>query len=260
MGGIRKIPQPMKASVLTTKYALVTGGSRGIGRATCLELARMGYNILINYLQNAEAAAETARQVNAIGQIAECLQFDISKEEEVDKALSDWVKQNPENIIEILVNNAGIRKDNLFIWIDKKEWKSVFETNVDGFYHVSRRVLRTMLKQRYGRIVNVVSMSGLAGPQGQTHYAASKAALIAATKSLSKEVGKRNVTVNSVAPGFIRTEMIADLDEESRAKQIPVKRFGEPEEVASLIGFLCSDRAGFITGETLNIDGGGAIF
>lgn len=250
----------MKTPVLSNKYALVTGGSRGIGKAACLELARMGYNVLINYLNNVEAAMETAREVNAIGQIAECLRFDISKEEQVDEVLSEWVKRNPDNIIEILVNNAGLRRDNLFIWIDKKEWKAVFETNVDGFYHVSRRVLRTMLKQRYGRIVNVVSMAGVVGPQGQTHYAASKAALIAATKSLSKEIGKRNVTVNSVAPGFIRTEMIADIDEESRAKDIPVKRFGEPEEVASLIGFLCSDKAGFITGETINIDGGGALF
>ncbi|MEL7162922.1 MAG: SDR family NAD(P)-dependent oxidoreductase [Bacteroidota bacterium] len=250
----------MKTADLTNKYALVTGGSRGIGRATCLELARMGYNVLINYFTNAEAAAEAARQVNAIGQLAVCLQFDISEEEQVDSVLGGWIEENPECTIEILVNNAGLRRDNLFVWINKKEWKSVFNTNVDGFYHVSRRVLRTMLKQRYGRIVNVVSMAGVIGPQGQTHYAASKAALIAATKSLSKEVGKRNVTVNSVAPGYIRTEMIADVNEEERAQMIPVKRFGEPAEVASLIGFLCSDRASFITGETLNIDGGGAIF
>ena len=250
----------MNTSKLTNKYALVTGGSRGIGRATCIELARMGYNILINYLSNFEAASETARQVNAIGQVAECLKFDISDEEQVDSVLNGWIDENPDNVIEVLVNNAGLRRDNLFVWINKKEWNSVFHTNVDGFYHVSRRVLRPMIKQRFGRIVNVVSMAGIGGPQGQTHYAASKAAIIAATKSLSKEVGKRNVTVNSVAPGFIRTEMIADVDEESRAKIIPVKRFGKPEEVASLIGFLCSDRAGFITGETMNIDGGGAIF
>ncbi|MEM9258508.1 MAG: SDR family NAD(P)-dependent oxidoreductase, partial [Bacteroidota bacterium] len=165
----------MKAPSLTNKYALVTGGSRGIGRATCLELARMGYNILINYLNNAEAAAEAARQVNALGRIAVCLRFDISEEEQVDSALSSWIEENPECTIEILVNNAGLRRDNLFVWINKKEWKSVFNTNVDGFYHVSRRVLRTMLKQRYGRIVNVVSMAGVVGPQGQTHYAASKA-------------------------------------------------------------------------------------
>lgn len=249
----------MKTSKLTNKYALVTGGSRGIGRATCVQLARMGYNILINYLNNAEAASETARQVNAVGQLAECLQFDISSQEQVDNSINGWVENNPDCVIEVLVNNAGLRRDNLFVWINKKEWESVFHTNVDGFYHVSRRVLRAMIKQRYGRIVTVVSMAGVLGPQGQTHYAASKAALIAATKSLSKEVGKRNVTVNTVAPGFIRTEMIADIDEESRAKGIPVKRFGEPEEVASLIGFLCSDKAGFITGETMNIDGGGAI-
>ncbi|SEP77019.1 SDR family oxidoreductase [Neolewinella agarilytica] len=249
----------MKTSKLTNKYALVTGGSRGIGRATCIELARMGYNILINYNNNAEAAAETAREVNVIGQVAECLKFDISDEKQVDDALNGWIENNPDSIIEILVNNAGLRRDNLFVWINKNEWESVFHTNVDGFYHVSRRVLRAMIKQRYGRIVTVVSMSGLVGPSGQTHYAASKAALIAATKSLSKEVGKRNVTVNSVAPGFIRTEMIADINEETRAKGIPVKRFGEPEEVASLIGFLCSKKAGFITGENMNIDGGGML-
>ncbi len=249
----------MNTPNLTNKYALVTGGSRGIGRATCIELARMGYNVLINYLNNCEAAAETARAVNEAGRIAECLKFDISEEEEVENVLGGWIRSNPDCVIEVLVNNAGMRRDNLFVWINKKEWKSVFNTNVDGFYHVSRQVLRTMLKQRYGRIVNVVSMSGLVGPQGQTHYAASKAALIGATKSLSKEVGKRNVTVNSVAPGYIRTEMIADIDESSRAQSIPVKRFGEPEEVASLIGFLCSDKASFITGETLNIDGGGAM-
>lgn len=249
----------MKMPNQTTKYALVTGGSRGIGRATCLELARMGYNILINYRSSAEAAAETAQAVNEIGQRATCLQFDVSNDEQVDRVLSQWIDDNPDCVIEILINNAGMRKDNLFVWINKNEWDAVFDTNVHGFYNVSRRVLRAMIKQRYGRIVNVVSMAGLVGPQGQTHYAASKAAIIAATKSLSKEVGKRNVTVNSVAPGFIRTEMIADVNEKERAKVIPVKRFGEPEEVASLIGFLCSDRASFITGETMNIDGGGAM-
>lgn len=249
----------MKMPNQTTKYALVTGGSRGIGRATCLELARMGYNILINYRSSAEAAAETAQAVTEIGQRATCLQFDVSNDEQVDRVLSQWIDDNPDCVIEILINNAGMRKDNLFVWINKNEWDAVFDTNVHGFYNVSRRVLRAMIKQRYGRIVNVVSMAGLVGPQGQTHYAASKAAIIAATKSLSKEVGKRNVTVNSVAPGFIRTEMIADVNEKERAKVIPVKRFGEPEEVASLIGFLCSDRASFITGETMNIDGGGAM-
>jgi len=250
----------MNTPNLNNKYALVTGGSRGIGRATCLELARMGYHILINYRSNTEAAAETARQVNAIGQIAICLQFDIGNEEEVGGALDKWIAENPNCTIEVLINNAGLRRDNLFVWINKQEWESVFNTNVNGFYHVSRRVLRAMVKQRYGRIVNVVSMAGVLGPQGLTHYAASKAALIAATKSLSKEVGKRNVTVNAVAPGYIRTEMIADVNEEERSKIIPVKRFGEPEEVASLIGFLCSSRAGFITGETMHIDGGGALF
>jgi 3-oxoacyl-[acyl-carrier protein] reductase len=239
------------------KYALVTGGSKGIGRATCIRLAEMGYDLLINYRSSREAAEETKARVEELGQQAWLLPFDISKVEEVDGVLGGWLEENPDKPIEVLVNNAGMRRDNLFIWIDEREWRAVFETNVNGFYYVSRRILRSMILNRYGRIINVVSMSGLFGPKGQTHYAASKAALIAATKSLSKEVGKRNVTVNAVAPGYIRTEMIEDISEDKMARNIPLKRFGDPREVAALIGFLCSENAGYITGEVMNIDGGG---
>ncbi len=242
------------------KYALVTGGSRGIGRATCLRLADMGYDVLVNYLNNREAAEETQREIESRGQRAWLLPFDIGNPEAVEAVLGGWMEENEEKPIEVLVNNAGLRKDNLFIWIDPKEWKKVFNTNVDGFYYVSQRVLRSMLLNRYGRIVNVVSLAGLVGTRGQTHYAASKAALVAAAQSLSKEVGKRNITVNSVAPGFIETEMTADIDEGKMKKGIPLRRFGQPEEVASLIGFLCSREASYITGETMRIDGGGFDF
>ncbi len=217
----------------------------------------MGYDLLINYRSSRAAAEETRDRVAALGRKAWLLPFDISKVEQVDSVLGQWMEDHPDKRIEVLVNNAGMRRDNLFIWIDEQEWKSVFNTNVDGFYYVSRRVLRSMILNRYGRIINVVSMSGLFGPKGQTHYAASKAALIAATKSLSKEVGKRNITVNAVAPGYIRTEMIKDISEDQLKNRIPLKRFGDPAEVAALIGFLCSDQAGYITGEVMNIDGGG---
>lgn len=250
----------MRKDTNAKRFALVTGGSRGIGRATCLELAEQGYNIIINYRSNKEAALEAKALVEAKNVEAEILKFDISNSEEVDNQLQGWIERNEDCSIDVLVNNAGTRKDNLFIWIDKNEWEHVINTNVNGFYNVSRHILKKMVLQRKGRIINIVSNSASFGMKGQTHYSASKAALIAATKALSKEVGKRNITVNAISPGYIKTEMIEDLDEDRLKKSIPLKRFGQPEEVADLIGFLVSEKANYITGQVMTIDGGGVEF
>ncbi len=239
------------------RFALVTGGSRGIGRATCLELAEQGYNIILNYRSNEEAALEAKALVEAKNVRVDLLKFDISDPAQVDEKLLGWIDENKDCSIDVLVNNAGTRRDNLFIWIDKKEWDHVIDTNVTGFYNVSRHVLKKMVLQRRGRIINIVSNSAQEGLKGQTHYSASKAALIAATKALSKEVGKRNITVNAISPGYIDTEMIQDLNENDIKKFIPLQRFGKPKEVADLIGFLVSNKANYISGQVVTIDGGG---
>jgi len=239
------------------KYALVTGASRGIGRAACVKLATMGYHVLVNYRSSKKEAEETLRQVLETGVQGELIQFDVSNGAEVNAAMEGWAARNTDAIIEVLINNAGYRKDNLFMWINEDEWTKVINTNINGFYFVSKNVVKQMILQRYGRIINIVSASGLFCPKGQTHYATSKAGLIAATKSLAKEVGRRNITVNAIAPGYIRTQMIADVNEEAFKKTIPLNRFGRPEEVADLIGFLVSEEAAYITGEVISIDGGG---
>ena len=238
------------------KYALVTGGSRGIGRAVCLQLADMGYPLLINYTSNREAAEETKRLTEAKGVVAELLPFNVANVEEVDSALNGWAEKHPDDYIAVLVNNAGIRQDTMMVFMQNEQWSNVLDVSLNGFFYVTRRLLKDMITKRYGRIVNVVSLSGLKGLPGQTNYSAAKAAVIGATKALAQEVATRKITVNAVAPGFIATDMTKDLDEKQLKSLIPAGRFGQPEEVASLVGFLASEQAAYITGQVISINGG----
>lgn len=238
------------------KYALVTGASRGIGKAIAMKLAERGYHLLINYRSNQVAAEDTLAKVCAAGSTGELLQFDVSSQEETDRVLGGWIDQHPEEYIEVLVNNAGIRKDALMVFMADGEWEDVLQTNLSSFFYVTRCVLKGMIIHRQGRIVNIASLSGLKGLPGQTNYSAAKAGLIAASKALAQEVGKKNITVNAVAPGFIRTDMIADLPEKELLHLIPLNRVGAPEEVAGVVAFLVSDEASYITGEVISVNGG----
>lgn len=238
------------------KTALVTGGSRGIGRAVCLRLAADGYHVLINYVSNETAADETLALVSAAGGSAEKLRFDVGDAAAVREAVGAWQAAHPEDYIEVLVNNAGIRRDNLLIWMEQEDWEPVLRTNLDSFYHVTRAVLQPMILKKYGRIINVASLSGLKGLPGQVNYSAAKGGLIAAAKALAQEVGRKNITVNTVAPGFIVSDMTAELDEAALKKDIPVGRFGRPEEVAAVVAFLASKEASYVTGECISINGG----
>ena len=235
------------------KYALVTGGSRGIGRAICRRLWQMGYEVLINYVSNEAAAQETLASIEGHGEL---LRFDVADGDAVRAAIEGWQQAHPDAYIEVLVNNAGIRRDNLLIWMERPDWDAVLNTSLGGFYNVTRAVLQPMLLKKYGRIVTVASLSGLKGLPGQTNYSAAKGGVIAATKALAQEVARKKVTVNAVAPGFIRTNMVDGLDEAALKKDIPAARFGEPEEVAALVGFLASPEASYITGETISVNGG----
>jgi 3-oxoacyl-[acyl-carrier protein] reductase len=238
------------------KYALVTGGSRGIGRAVSLKLAQNGYRILINYVSNTTEAENTLAQIRELGSDGEMLQFDVSNAEQTRAALEGWMEAHPEEYIEVIVNNAGIRRDNLMVFMEQGDWRRVLDISLGGFYNVTQPLLQPMLVKKYGRIVNMASLSGLKGLPGQTNYSAAKGGLIAATKALAQEVARKNVTVNAVAPGFIKTDMVEGLDEAALKKQIPANRFGQPEEVAELVAFLASPNAGYITGEVVSINGG----
>lgn len=238
------------------KYALVTGGSRGIGRAICVALAQLGYPVLINYRGNEAAAKETATLVKAEGQEAELLPFDVANKEQTQQALQAWTAAHKGDTIEVLVNNAGIRNDVLLTFMDDAQWRSVLDTSLEGMYNVTRALIQPMLLNRYGRIINIVSLSGIKGMPGQVNYSAAKAGVIGATKALAQEVAKRNVTVNAVAPGFIASDMTQDLDQKELSAQIPINRFGKPEEVAALVKFLASKEAAYITGEVISINGG----
>ena len=238
------------------RFALVTGGSRGIGRAVSLRLAKAGYTVIINYQSNEQAAQETLRSIQSQGGQAELLRFDISNPESVQNALDTWQSSHPEDYIDVLVNNAGIRRDNLLVWMEPDEFESVLRPNLFSFYHVTRPLLTPMIRHKHGRIINIASLSGITGLPGQCNYAAAKGGLIAATKSLAKEVAKKNVTVNAVAPGFIKTDMTDGLEEAELKKTVPMNRFGSAEEVAALVAFLASDDASYITGECISINGG----
>lgn len=238
------------------KTALVTGGSRGIGRAICIKLAAMGYYVLVNYKSNMQEAETTLSQIKENGRDGELLKFDVTDRIQIKQILGDWIKINPEKHVEILVNNAGIKDDSLMAWMKDEQWDNVIKTSLDGFFFITRLVLDSMLLNRYGRIINVVSLSGLKGLPGQTNYSAAKAGVIGATKALAQEVGRSGITVNAVAPGFIKTDMTQDLDEKELKRMIPVNRFGSAEEIAYAVGFLASDEAAYITGQVLSVNGG----
>jgi len=239
------------------KCALITGSSRGIGKAIAIQLSKdHSYHILINYSTNTAAANATKDQIIEGGGSAEVIQFNVQDKSEVSNKLMKWKENNPDDIIEVLVNNAGITKDNLLLWMNDKEWGSVVDISLKGFYNLTNNILQDMIKLRKGRIINIASISGLKGNSGQTNYAAAKGGLIAASKSLSQEIARRGITVNAIAPGFIHSDMTKDLPEKELKKVIPLRRFGTAEEVAHLVSFIASDKAAYITGEVININGG----
>lgn len=247
-------------------YALVTGASRGIGRAIAIQLAKDGYRVIINYKSNHEAANETLRLIAETGGEAELLPFDVSQPDAINAAMDRWEAANPDAFIEVLVNNAGITRDNLILNMPPEDWHSVLDTNLSGVFYITRRVVENMIFNRRGRIINISSISGLKGIEGQINYSAAKAAIIGATKSLAVELASRKITVNAIAPGYIETEMLYhgiednhydDAQIQATLQSIPMHRVGKPEEVAYLVSFLSSDKAAYITGQTVGIDGGG---
>ena len=235
------------------KYALVTGGSRGIGRAICVRLAQEGYNVLINYASNEAEARRTLELINGQGEL---LPFDVSDSQQTRQALEGWLQCHDGEYIEVVVSNAGIRRDNVMALMPEADWHRVLDITLSGFFNVTQPLLPAMQLHKFGRIVSMASVSGLKGLPGQTNYSAAKGGIIAATKALAQEVARRSITVNAVAPGFIKTDMTEGLDEAALKKTIPAQRFGTPEEVADLVTFLVSPRAGYITGEVISINGG----
>ena len=238
------------------KTALVTGGGRGIGRAICIRLAKDGYYVIVNYVSIETSAQETLAAIKADGGDGETMRFDVSDPVAVRESISAWQSAHPEDYIEVLVNNAGIRKDNLMIWMEDADWQSVLDTNLYSFYNVTKQLLKPMILKKFGRIISVASLSGLKGLPGQVNYSAAKGGLIAATKALAQEVVRKNITVNAVAPGFIVSDMTNGLDEAALKKDIPIGRFGRPEEVAAVVSFLASREASYVTGECISINGG----
>ena len=239
------------------KYAFVTGGSRGIGRAVAVKLGSMGWPVVINFRSNLEAAQATVDEIVSAGGKAELLPFDVADPKATEAAIDQWEQEHPDDYVAVLVNNAGIRRDNMMFMMSDEDWHQVIDTTMNGFFCITRRLLKHMMpRKRGGRIINMASLSGVKGLPGQANYSAAKAALIGATKALAQEVAPRGVTVNAVAPGFIATDMTSDLAEDELTKLIPTGRFGRPEEVAALVAFLASDEAAYITGEVININGG----
>jgi 3-oxoacyl-[acyl-carrier protein] reductase len=238
----------------TDQIALVTGASRGIGKAIAMALSKTGRFVYINFNSNRDKADATLKEIIALGGKAALLRFDVSNKEESEKAIEQVIAEKGR--IDILINNAGIRDDMLMVWMKQDNWQKVLDTNLTGFFNVTRLIVKHMLPKRFGRIINISSTSGQTGQAGQVNYSASKAGLIGATKALAREIAKRNITVNAVAPGFIETEMIDGLPVKEIAKTIPAGRLGKPEEVATAIVFLCSKEAGYITGQVIGINGG----
>ncbi len=238
------------------KVALITGASRGIGRAIANRLATDGHHVLINYLSNESAALDCLNEIKEAGGSGEIIQFNVRNMPEVEAKLDEWKANNPEKVIQVLINNAGIRKDNLMVWLNEEDWRTVIEIHLFGFFNVTQNVMKEMIRSKWGRIINIVSLSGLKGVPGQTNYSAAKAGVIGATKALAQEIARKKITVNAIAPGFIKTEMLEGLDEKELSRAIPMKRFGEAKEVADLVGFMASEQSSYITGEVININGG----
>lgn len=238
---------------MNNKYALVTGGSRGIGRAVCVKLAHEGYKVIINYAANEEEARKTLQLCNGQGEL---MPFDVSNSQQVRSALEEWMKSHEGEYIEVVVNNAGIRRDNVMALMPEPDWHRVIDITLSGFFNVTQPLIPAMQLHKFGRIVNMASVSGQKGLPGQANYSAAKGGIIAATKALAQEVARRGITVNAIAPGFIKTDMTEGLDEATLKKTIPAQRFGTPEEVAHAVAFLVSKEAGYITGNVLSVNGG----
>jgi len=239
------------------KCCLVTGASRGIGKSVALALAKdHQLHVLVNYSRNVQAANQTIEEIKALGGTAELFPFRVEEFEQVNEAIANWLQNNPDSKIEVLVNNAGITSDNLLVFMEKNDFDSVVGINLGGTFNVTRAVINHMVRNRSGRIINMASLAGVTGVPGQTNYAASKGGIISLTQSLAQEVAKRNITVNAVAPGFIESDMTAELNADELKKLVPMNRFGKPEEVAAVVSFLASKNAAYITGEVININGG----
>lgn len=235
------------------KVALITGGSRGIGKACALELAKNGYDVAINYVGNEEAANATVSELKALGSNACAFKFDVTDKEAVEADVSKVIEKYGK--IDVLVNNAGITRDGLFMRMSPENWEAVINTNLNSAYYVSSPVVKLMIKQRSGTIINMSSISGVFGNAGQTNYSSAKAGLIGFTKALAKELASRGIRVNAIAPGFIKTDMTKDLKLEGIEEHIPLKRLGEAEDIAKAVKFLAED-ADYITGQVLQVDGG----
>ncbi len=240
------------------RIALVTGSSRGIGRAVAVRLARDGYGIWLNYRSNEEAARETADAVREQGRACTLMPFDVGDPAMVRAVLEPAIEglDRESQSLAVLVNNAGITRDGILAWMKDEDWSDVVRTNLDGLYNVTRMVISVMIGAKSGRVVNMTSVSGRMGNAGQTNYAATKAGIIGFTRSLSREVARFGVTVNAVAPGFIESEMTSEIPKAEIRKNVPVRRLGRPEEVAAAVSFLCSGEASYITGAVLDVNGG----
>lgn len=238
---------------MSEKLALVTGASRGIGKACALELARAGYDIAVNFAGNEEAANKTVEEIKALGVEAAAFKFDVSNQEASAKGVEEVLAKFGR--IDVLVNNAGITRDGLFMRMSAENWDAVINTNLSSAFYVSQPVVKVMMKQRSGAIVNMSSVVGVSGNAGQANYSAAKAGLIGLTKTLAKELGSRGIRVNAIAPGFINTDMTKDLDTSKFTDFIPLKRLGEPEDIAKAVKFLAVD-AEYVTGQVLEVDGG----